>query len=131
MATPFEMTKDRHEAQWQTNYLTHWVLTEHLLPMMLRTAKTLPPGSVRIANLTSAGYLSAPNGGINFPDLSLKDAGPMARYGQSKLVNVLHTNPTQEVRPRLSQCAKRRGRDLAFVRASRHGGDEPCHGGGG
>jgi NAD(P)-dependent dehydrogenase (short-subunit alcohol dehydrogenase family) len=91
MATPFEMTKDRHEAQWQTNYLAHWVLTEHLLPMMLRTAKTLPPGSVRIVNLTSAGHLSAPKGGINFPDLSLTDTGPMARYGQSKLANVLHT----------------------------------------
>jgi NAD(P)-dependent dehydrogenase (short-subunit alcohol dehydrogenase family) len=91
MATPFEMTKDRHEAQWQTNYLAHWVLTEHLLPIMLRAAKTLPPGSVRIVNLTSAGHLSAPKGGINFPDLSLKDAGPMARYGQSKLANVLHT----------------------------------------
>jgi NAD(P)-dependent dehydrogenase (short-subunit alcohol dehydrogenase family) len=31
MATPFEMTKDGHEAQWQTNYLAHWVFTEHLL----------------------------------------------------------------------------------------------------
>ena len=91
MATPFEMTKDGHEAQWQTNYLAHWVLTEHLLPLMLRTAKTLPPGSVRIVNLTSSGHLGAPKGGINFKDLSLKDSGPWARYGQSKLANILHT----------------------------------------
>jgi len=91
MATPFEMTKDRHEAQWQTNYLAHWVLTEHLLPIMLQTAKMLPSGSVRIVNLTSAGHLSAPKCGINFPDLSLKDADLMARYGQSKLANILHT----------------------------------------
>ncbi|KAI0420596.1 hypothetical protein F5X98DRAFT_331335 [Xylaria grammica] len=91
MATPFEMTKDGHEAQWQTNYLAHWVLTEHLLPLMLQTAKALPPGSVRIVNLTSAGHLSAPKGGINFEDPSLGDSGPWARYGQSKLSNILHT----------------------------------------
>ena len=91
MATPFEMTKDGHEAQWQTNYLAHWVLTDHLLPLILQTAKTLPPGSVRIVNLTSSGHLSAPKGGINFKDLSLKDSGVWARYGQSKLANILHT----------------------------------------
>ena len=91
MATPFELTKDGHEAQWQTNYLAHWVLTEHLLPLLLQTAKPLPAGSVRIVNLTSSGHLSAPKGGINFDDLSLKDGGPWARYGQSKLANILHT----------------------------------------
>ncbi|KAI1856848.1 uncharacterized protein JN550_013650 [Neoarthrinium moseri] len=91
MATPFEMTRDGHEAQWQTNYLAHWILSEHLLPLMLRTAKTLPPGSVRIVNLTSSGHLAAPRGGINFKDLSLKDGGPWTRYGQSKLANILHT----------------------------------------
>lgn len=91
MATPFELTKDGYEAQWQTNYLSHWVLTEHLLPLMLRAAKTLPPGSVRIVNLTPSGHLSAPKGGINFDDLSLKDSGPWPRYGQSKLANILHT----------------------------------------
>ncbi|GKT40292.1 putative oxidoreductase [Colletotrichum spaethianum] len=92
MATPFEMTKDGHEAQWQTNYLAHWVFTEYLVPLMLRTAKTLPPGSVRIVNLTSSGHLSAPKCGINFKDLSLQDSGPWPRYGQSKLANILHTN---------------------------------------
>ncbi|KUJ21675.1 NAD(P)-binding protein [Mollisia scopiformis] len=91
MATPFEITKDGHEAQWQTNYLAHWVLTEHLLPLMLHTAKALPPGSVRIVNISSSGHLSAPKSGINFEDLSLKESGTWARYGQSKLANILHT----------------------------------------
>ena len=91
MATPFEMTKDGHEAQWQTNYLAHWVLTEHLLPLMLRTAKTLAPGSVRIVNLTSSGHLGAPKDGINFQDPSLQENSPWVRYGQSKLANILHT----------------------------------------
>ncbi|KAL5335496.1 hypothetical protein BJX70DRAFT_314351 [Aspergillus crustosus] len=91
MATPFEITKDGHEAQWQTNYLAHWVFTQRLLPLMQRTARTLPAGSVRIVNLTSSGHLGAPKGGIHFPDLSLKDSSPWARYGQSKLANILHT----------------------------------------
>jgi NAD(P)-dependent dehydrogenase (short-subunit alcohol dehydrogenase family) len=91
MATPLETTKDGHEAQWQTNYLAHWVLTEHLLPLLRQTAETLPPGGVRIVNLTSSGHLGAPKGGINFADPSLQDGGPWQRYGQSKLANVLHT----------------------------------------
>ena len=90
MATPFEMTKDGHESQWQTNYLAHWLFTYHLLPLLRSTAKTLPPGSVRIVNLSSSGHYSAPKGGINFADLSLADQGGMTRYGQSKLANVLH-----------------------------------------
>src|ERR1700709_2480400 len=79
MATPFEMTGDGHEAQWQTNYLAHWILTSHLLPLILPTSKTLPPGSVRIVNLSSSGHYSAPNGGINFSDTSLQKGSGMAR----------------------------------------------------
>ncbi|CRG86411.1 hypothetical protein PISL3812_03417 [Talaromyces islandicus] len=91
MATPLEMTKDGHEAQWQTNYLAHWVFTTHLLPLMLQTAKALPPGSVRIVNLSSSGHLGAPKGGIDFADPSLKNGSVWTRYGQSKLANILHT----------------------------------------
>jgi NAD(P)-dependent dehydrogenase (short-subunit alcohol dehydrogenase family) len=96
MATPFEMTKDGHEAQWQTNYLAHWVFTDHLLEVMLRTSKTLPAGSVRIVNLTSSGHLSAPTVGINFEDPTLKNDTVWARYGQSKLANILHTKTLHE-----------------------------------
>lgn len=90
MATPFEISKDGHEAQWQTNYLAHWVFTSHLLPLMFDTSKSLPPGSVRVVNVSSSGHWSAPNGGINFSDTSLPNGSPMQRYGQSKLANVLH-----------------------------------------
>jgi NAD(P)-dependent dehydrogenase (short-subunit alcohol dehydrogenase family) len=91
MATPFAMTTDGYEEQWQTNYLAHWVFTSHLLPTLLSTAKTQAPGVVRVVNLTSVGHYSAPKGGISFSDLNLKDDSVMARYGQSKLANVLHT----------------------------------------
>lgn len=90
MATPFEITSDGYEAQWQTNHLAHWLFTSHLLPLMLQTSRSSPTGTVRIVNLSSSGHYFAPNGGINFEDTSLPAAKPMARYGQSKLANVLH-----------------------------------------
>ncbi|GAW27409.1 putative short chain dehydrogenase protein [Rosellinia necatrix] len=90
MATPFARTADGHEAQWQTNYLGHWLLTERLLPLLRRTAAALPPGRVRVVNLSSSGHLMAPRGGIRFDDPSLPDASPWSRYGQSKLANILH-----------------------------------------
>lgn len=82
MATPFEMSKDGHEAQWQTNYLAHWLFTSQLLPLMLSTSKALPAGSVRIVNLTSSGHFMAPGQGINFEDTALLKKSSQ-RYGQS------------------------------------------------
>ncbi|KAI9036581.1 uncharacterized protein KD926_001655 [Aspergillus affinis] len=90
MATPFEMTPDGHEAQWQTNYLAHWVFTDRLLPLLRRSARALLPGSVRVVNLSSSGHYGAPTGGVNFEDPALRDASGMTRYGQSKLANILH-----------------------------------------
>ncbi|KAF4908215.1 putative oxidoreductase [Colletotrichum viniferum] len=96
MATPFEITKDGHEAQWQVKYLAHWVLTEHMLPLMLQSSKNLAPSSVRIVNLTSSGHLGAPKGGINFNDPSLREGNTWTQYGQSKLANNLHTKSLHE-----------------------------------
>ena len=90
MATPYEITKDGWEGQWQTNYLAHWLFTERLLPLMLKTSIGLPAGNVRIVNLSSSGHWSAPSGGIDFSDTSLKNGSGMNRYGQSKLANILH-----------------------------------------
>ncbi|ETN44220.1 uncharacterized protein HMPREF1541_10771 [Cyphellophora europaea CBS 101466] len=90
MATPFEMTSDGYEAQWQTNYLAHWLFTSHLIPLMLKTSKSLSPGSVRIVNVSSGGHNMAPNGGIDLSDTALASSSPLTRYGQSKLANILH-----------------------------------------
>ncbi|KAH8896305.1 NAD(P)-binding protein [Thozetella sp. PMI_491] len=90
MATPFEMTQDGYEAQWQTNYIAHWVFTSHLLPLLRTTAKVSAPGIVRIVNLSSVGHHGAPRGGIRFADTTLRGESNMTRYSQSKLANVLH-----------------------------------------
>jgi NAD(P)-dependent dehydrogenase (short-subunit alcohol dehydrogenase family) len=92
MASQLAISPDGYEAQLQTNYLAHWLLTYHLTPLLLSTsAATLPPGSVRIVNVTSMGHAYAPKGGIAFSDMNqLQGGGPWSRYGQSKLANILH-----------------------------------------
>ncbi|KFA47937.1 hypothetical protein S40293_09130 [Stachybotrys chartarum IBT 40293] len=90
MATPYKMTQDGYEAQFQTNHIAHWLFTSHLVPIMLKTSKTAPTGTVRITNLTSGGYMMAPKAGVNFDDTSLIKSSTIARYGQSKLANILH-----------------------------------------
>ncbi|KAF5854969.1 hypothetical protein ETB97_010474 [Aspergillus alliaceus] len=55
MGVPFSRTKDGYEIQFQTNYLSHWLFTYHLLPLLQSTA--LPqPGTARIVNVTSDGH---------------------------------------------------------------------------
>jgi len=92
MATPFKMTCDGWEEQWQVNYLAHWVFTSLLVPVMLETSKREKgeEGSVRIVNLSSSGHYGAPTDGIHFADTSLEAESGMTRYGQSKLANILH-----------------------------------------
>lgn len=91
MAVPWELSQDGYESQWQTNYLSHWLLTFHLLPILRRTAEGLgEPGAARVVNVSSVGHSFAPKNGIGFLDLDQKSASPYSRYGVSKLGNVLH-----------------------------------------
>ncbi|KAH8809184.1 hypothetical protein F5884DRAFT_834630 [Xylogone sp. PMI_703] len=90
MAVPFSKTTDGYEVQFQTNYLAHWLLTSHLLPLLLSTAASLP-GAARIINITSDGHRFAPKSGIQFNNVDLESESAMTRYGQSKLANILHT----------------------------------------
>lgn len=55
MASPYEVTKDGHEIQWQTCFLGHHALTLGLLPLLRQTAR-LDSGSkarARIVNVAS------------------------------------------------------------------------------
>lgn len=91
MAVPFALTRDGIESQFQTNYLSHWLLTHHLLPVLQETATRSGPGEVRIVNVSSDGHERfAPKEGIQLQDVNLESASSFTRYGQSKLANVLH-----------------------------------------
>jgi NAD(P)-dependent dehydrogenase (short-subunit alcohol dehydrogenase family) len=81
MTTPFEMTKDNYEAQWQTNYMSHWLLTYLLLLKIRTTAGKFLPRDVRIVSLSSMGHKSAPSRGIDFEDINPKKGGIWSRYG--------------------------------------------------
>ncbi|EEB07535.1 short chain dehydrogenase [Schizosaccharomyces japonicus yFS275] len=93
MFNPYELSKDGFELMIQTNYLSHYLLTMYLVPALKRAASHSPSGEVRIVNVSSLGHLFAPRDGIHFEDLNMKDAyfGVYARYGQSKLANILHS----------------------------------------
>ncbi|KAM5354565.1 hypothetical protein ACJ41O_001212 [Fusarium nematophilum] len=91
MGVPFALTEDGYEIQLQTNYLSHWLLTFHLLPLLQATAAKSPKDGVRIVNVTSDGHVKfAPKTGIAFNGISLEKESAMVRYGQSKLANILH-----------------------------------------
>jgi NAD(P)-dependent dehydrogenase (short-subunit alcohol dehydrogenase family) len=106
MAVPYEETKDGNESQFQTNYLSHYLLTTLLIPLLTKTAETAPKGTVRIINVSSNGhYLLGPKGGIDFENINLKESSPWTRYGQSKLANVLHAKALTKHYPSILSIA--------------------------
>lgn len=109
MATPFAISGDGYEAQWQTNYLSHCLLTDLLLPVLSDTAAESKPGDVRIVCLTSNGHNFAPSPGIDFEDINQEKGGIWSRYGQSKLGNILHA---QELSRRYGPSGSRKGAEI-------------------
>ncbi|KAL9129097.1 MAG: hypothetical protein Q9217_002369 [Psora testacea] len=97
MATPYALTKDGYEAQWQTNYLSPFFLIISLLLILTSTATgKYSGGSVRIANVSSdAAFVPfAPNLDIENPNLDYLTGWTAAwkRYCHSKLALVLLTH---------------------------------------
>jgi retinol dehydrogenase-12 len=93
MAPPPGLTEDGYEIQFGTNYLGHALFTQLLLPLLLSTT-SLPAADVRIITLTSSAHTLAPApDGIVFSALKTpqEEETRLAKYGQSKLANLLHT----------------------------------------
>jgi NAD(P)-dependent dehydrogenase (short-subunit alcohol dehydrogenase family) len=93
MCTPFSLTSQNIETQFQTNYLSHFYLTSILLSTLQSTTSSPSalPGRVRIINVSSDGHAKlAPKEGIPFSDMNMESKSTWARYGMSKLANVLH-----------------------------------------
>ncbi|KAI4093903.1 MAG: hypothetical protein LQ339_007585 [Xanthoria mediterranea] len=94
MAAPYELTEDGYETQWQTNYLSPFLLTKSLLPTMTSTARKNAPA--RIINVVSdAAFVPIT------PDLDLENPNldhltgfmaPWKRYCHSKMAMVLLTH---------------------------------------
>ena len=91
MATPNAKTKDGFERQLGVNHLSHFLLTELLLPKVKESAPS------RVITLSSRGhYLYAPKEGFRWDDLAAnRGYDRWERYGQSKLANILHMEELQ------------------------------------
>jgi NAD(P)-dependent dehydrogenase (short-subunit alcohol dehydrogenase family) len=73
------------EKHFVTNHLSHFLLTELLLPQL----KAAPQGRVVVVS-SGQSFNNAPEGGIQFDNLSgERGYDPKTAYGQSKLANVL------------------------------------------
>ncbi|XP_076237175.1 retinol dehydrogenase 12 [Calliopsis andreniformis] len=93
MFCPYEETEDGFEQQWGVNYLSHFLLTILLLPLL--KAGGLPQKSSRIVNVSSCAHLL---GKINFKDINSKNRFiTLSAYAQSKLAQVVFTQKLQNM----------------------------------
>ncbi|KAL4603821.1 hypothetical protein ACB098_10G128900 [Castanea mollissima] len=92
MATPFKLSQDNIELQFATNHIGHFLLTNHLLETMKKTARDSNKEG-RIVNLSSMAHKYAYREGIRFDKINDESGyNSISAYGQSKLANILHAN---------------------------------------
>lgn len=118
VVTTRQTTPDGIERQFATNHLGPFLLTNLLLPLLLKAAETKPAGATRVVSLSSAGHRLSP---IRFSDVNFTGktqvppeedhvkplAGAFAKttedgyngivtYAQSKTANILFTKALRE-----------------------------------
>jgi len=95
MAPPRTLTEDGFEMQIGVNHLAHFLLTGLLMETLEAAGTDECPS--RVINLSSFGnWIAAPKHGISLDDLSAEDSYDLwARYGESKLANILFTRELQ------------------------------------
>ncbi|XP_076760480.1 retinol dehydrogenase 11 [Xylocopa sonorina] len=93
IAHSYQETIDGFEHHWAVNYLSHFLLTALLLPLL--KAGGHPEKSSRIVNVSSCAHLL---GTINFTDINNKNKylNDIA-YAQSKFAQVVSTNMLQDL----------------------------------
>lgn len=110
MAVDAATSQEGYEIQFATNYLGHTLLVKLLLPLLTSTADQNPNADVRVINMTSIAYKQAPRSGIDFATLrtsqkSLGLAPRWARYGQSKLAQMLYSQQLARRHPRITSVS--------------------------
>ncbi|XP_078168537.1 NAD(P)-binding Rossmann-fold superfamily protein [Carex rostrata] len=86
-----QLTQDKYEMTFATNYLGHFVLTEALLPKMEETVKETGMQG-RVINVSSMIHKWVNPQGFHLHHmLKPKEYNATRAYSQSKLANILHT----------------------------------------
>jgi NAD(P)-dependent dehydrogenase (short-subunit alcohol dehydrogenase family) len=83
MAMPYQKTADGFEIQFGTCHMGHFLLTQLLLPALLKSE------CARVVNLSSIGHNAAFRG-LPFDKLDTPLSSTWERYGTAKLANLLH-----------------------------------------
>jgi hypothetical protein len=86
-------TKQGYELQLGTNNVAPFLFTKLLTPILIKTAKLEPPGTVRVV-WTSSGMAEAgsPKNGVDMSNLNYKtDKSAWQKYSVSKAGNILHS----------------------------------------
>ncbi len=84
------VTPEGNEATFAANHLAPFLLTRELMPVLKATARTHPPGTVRVIAVSSSGHGFCR--GMNWDDLNmLGNFTTAGAYCQAKLANVLFT----------------------------------------
>jgi NAD(P)-dependent dehydrogenase (short-subunit alcohol dehydrogenase family) len=92
-----QLTADGFERTWQTNFLSHVLLTRLLLPALRRAPKP------RVVNVSSIAHTSAK---INWENLGYEgEFRGIKAYGQSKLAQILFTGELARREPGISVTA--------------------------
>ncbi|KAF5023478.1 hypothetical protein F66182_4478 [Fusarium sp. NRRL 66182] len=94
MASPWELTKDGFEIQWQTCFLSHHALTMSLMPSLVAAAQTSGRSDrVRIINVASDMAIRLGPNSINDEDPNLADLtgtlAPWRRYAHCKAASII------------------------------------------
>ncbi len=84
MACPFMQTKDGYEMQFGTNHIGHFLLTNLLMPAILKGQ------SPRIINLSSAGHTHS-DVNLEDPNYEKTEYNAWESYGRSKSANIHFT----------------------------------------
>lgn len=63
MFVPYEKCEDGYEAHWTINYLSHFLLTELLLPVLKTTGSESE--NVRVVNVSSCAHETSPLINVN------------------------------------------------------------------
>jgi NAD(P)-dependent dehydrogenase (short-subunit alcohol dehydrogenase family) len=102
MNAPYSLTDDGFEIAMGCNHLGHFLLSQLLAPLMIRTAeKTGKPSRLVIVSSAHAGETSVGRANIDLEDLHWKQREYHAKraYASSKLANYLHALHASQIYP--------------------------------